>query len=131
MSCDFGVWPTVPRRSNKEASEFYATLCEGNTTGVVASPEIAAFYAELTSRHPEIDDIAEDQLDDHDLCPWSCAFDRSEGHLIMCCVWSKADYVGQLLAGLAVKHNLALYDPQSDRLTYPNEKPTKPWWKVW
>ena len=69
---------------------------------------------------------------DTNLCPWSVAFDRSDGHIIMCCVWSKADYVGELVKDMAAKHGLAFYDPQSDRLMYAGENATpKPWWKLW
>lgn len=133
MSCDYGVWPAEPRRTDEEAGALYAALCEGDTTGVSSSPAIAAFYAELTAKHPEIDDVSEDQLDNTDLCPWSCAFDRSEGHVIMCCVWSKANYVGTHVQGLAFKHGLAFYDPQSDRVSYAAsaEVSRKPWWKIW
>jgi hypothetical protein len=38
----------------------------------------------------------------------------------MCCVWSKASYVHELVQALARKHRLALYDPQSERVTYPD-----------
>jgi hypothetical protein len=38
----------------------------------------------------------------------------------MCCVWSKASYVHELVQVLARKHGLALYDPQSERATYPD-----------
>lgn len=121
MSCDFGIWPSELRLSTSEARNYYSSLCDGVTTAVIASAHIDAFYQELTLRHPEIDDVAEDQLDDHDLCPWSCAFDRSEGHIIICSVWSKAEYVEQLLVRLALKHNLAIYNPQCDRVMYPDK----------
>jgi len=38
----------------------------------------------------------------------------------MSCVWSKATYVHQLVQGLALKHGLALYDPQSEEVVYPD-----------
>lgn len=132
MSCDFGVWPVDPRRTNSEASLFYVALCNGDTTGITPSPAIASFYQELTAKHPEIDDVAEEDIDNHDLCPWSCAFDRSEGHIIMSCIWPKADYVGLHIRSLASKHGLAVYDPQSETIAYfPAAQPRKPWWKVW
>lgn len=111
----------------------YVQLCESDVSGVVASPAIDAFYAELTAKHPDLDDVPEDRIDDTEYCPWSIRFDRSPGHLIMCCVWSRAEYVSQLIASLAKKHGLAVYDPQSDRITYPdgsNGGP-RPWWKLW
>jgi hypothetical protein len=132
MSCDYAVWHTASRLSNDTSASLYARLCERDTSGVIAHAGIESFYNELTEQHPELDDIPEDQLDDSDLCPWSVAFDRSPGHIIMCCVWPKAEYVGDLVARLASKHGLTFYDPQSGRVVYPADAPSsKPWWKFW
>ena len=136
MSCDHGVWFPHKRVSDQEAGLLYAQLCEGDLTGVLPNPAVDSFYEELTARHPEIDTIPDDRIDDHDYCPWSCALDRSEGHVIMPCVWSKADYVSQLVHELGKKHGLAVYDPQSGKISYPdngqNQTNTgKPWWQFW
>jgi hypothetical protein len=144
MSCDYAVWHTMARLNARQAGELHLRLCDGDVSGVAPHPGIDAFYAEITALHPEIDDIPEDRIDDRDVCPWSVAFDRSEGHLILCCVWSKADEVGRLVSRLADKHGLAFYDPQSERIVYPrassgeslSESPeksdaAKPWWKFW
>ena len=132
MSGDFAILSLEKRLSNAEAGELYGALCEGESAGVVPSPAIDAFYSELTARHPEIDDIDEEEIDNLDLCPWSIAFDRSPGHLIICCVWPKASYVEALLTKLAGKHGLALYDPQKEAILYPNGSDgKKPWWKLW
>lgn len=133
MSCDHSVWFPHRRLSNAEAGVLHSALCEGDTSGIQDHPAVDAFYEELVAKHPEIDDISDDQVDDHDFCPWSIAFDRSGGHIVMCCVWSKADYVSALLKSLATKHGLALYDPQSEQVHYPDAPSTasKPWWKLW
>lgn len=115
MSYDLPVWYPRTRIRNEEATELYLRLCDGDTSGVVPYPSIQAFYAELTARHPEIDAIPEDRIGDHAGCPWSCKLDYSPGHVIMCCVWSKASDVHELVQGLARKHGLALYDPQSEK----------------
>jgi len=136
MSCDFGIWFPHKRLSNKEAGEIYQRLCEGDTSDVHPHSAVDAFYAELTAKHPELDTIPEDRIDDHDYCPWSCALDRSPGHVVTACVWSRADYVTQLVHDLARRHGLAVYDPQSDRITYPDDAPassarSRPWWRFW
>jgi len=120
MSFDLAVWYPEKRISDEEARELYVRLCDSDTSGVVAHPAVDAFYAELTAKHPEIDTIPEERIDDHDYCPWSCRLERSPSHVITCCVWPKATYVGQLVESLARKHGLAVYDPQSDRVTYPD-----------
>lgn len=97
----------------------YEALCDGRTDKVEAHPGVDALHSELISLHPEPGDVSEEQRTDFALCPWSYEFDRSPGHLIVSCVWPKADYVGNLLKKLALKHGLAFYDPQSDKVTYP------------
>lgn len=120
MSFDLAVWYPQKRIRNKEATELYLRLCDGHTSGVAPHPAVDAFYAELTARHPEIDTIPKARINDHDYCPWSCKLDHSSHHVIMCCVWSKASYVHPLVHGLARKHGLALYDPQSEEVIYPD-----------
>jgi len=119
MSFDLGVWYPDKRISNEEAGKLYQRLCDSDTSGVVPHPAIDTFYAELTAKHPEIDKVSKEKIDDHDYSPWSCNLDRSPGHVIMSCVCPKATYVYQLVEDLACKHALALYDPQSDVVTYP------------
>ena len=144
MSCDFGVWFPSQQLDSSAAGELYGSLCQGDTSGVEPSSAIDAFFLELTSIHPEIDDVPEEAVGDMDRCPWSIAFDRSPGHLIMCCVWSKAEYVEALIKRLASKHGLVVYDPQASAITYPQGsgarprqsrhqlKPNiKPWWRFW
>lgn len=119
MSFDLAVWYPAKRFSNKEATELYLRLCDGDTSGVLPNPAVDAFYNELIASHPEIDRIPDDKVGDYEYCPWSCKLDRSPGHIIMNCVWSKATYVGQLVESLARKHGLVVYDPQSEKVVYP------------
>ena len=137
MSFDLAVWYPDGPLSNEEAGERYARVCDGDTTGLLEHPAVQAFYDELVARHPEIDDIPEERIDDHEFCPWSVAMDRSPGHVIMCCVWSRAAYVREHVENLAAKHGLVLYNPQEGLAVFPSgaqgPSPTtqKPWWKVW
>ncbi|RYD20414.1 MAG: hypothetical protein EOP88_15185 [Verrucomicrobiaceae bacterium] len=121
MSFDLGVWYPHERLSHEEAEDFYARMNEGE----IDSPP-----------HPSVDAFYEEQTGDFDHCPWSCTHDRSPGHVIMACVWPKADYVGGLVLRLARKHGLALFDPQSGRVTYPvpehdSAGRERPWWRFW
>ena len=119
MSCDFGVWFPSEQLNDEEATALYHRLCEDDAAGVVANPAVDAFYEELTELHPEIDDVPEDEYN-VDLCPWSVAFERSPGHILTSCVWSKAEYVADLLRRLAEKHGLCLYDPQQGQVVVPD-----------
>jgi hypothetical protein len=119
MSFDLGVWNTNKRLTDAEAGKLYAALCQSQTEGVTPHSAVDAFYAELTTRYPELDTVPDDRLDDPDHCPWSCALDRSPGHVIMPCVWSQAENVQRFVTQLAHKHGLTVYDPQMGRVSYP------------
>lgn len=120
MSCDYAIWNTQARLNNAEAGSLYHALCDGDISGIFPNAAIDALYTELTSLHPEIDDVPETQADDLDLCPWSVKIDCSPGHLILCCVWSKGSYVRDLVGSLARKHNLTIFDPQTEQIYYPD-----------
>lgn len=120
MSFDLAVWYPYEKVTDEEAGRIYVDLCEGRPTRLHPHPSIFAFYEELTSLHPEIDDVPEDKLDDVDFCPWSCEFDRSDSFVLMASVWSKEEYVTDLVYELANKHRLAVYNPQIDQISYPD-----------
>ena len=134
MSYDLAIWHQPTKINNERAVEIYLKLIEEDRSDLQPSPMIDAFYTELTKRHPEINDIPEAQIGDHDLSPWSSEFDRSDSHLIITSVWSKADYVANLIFDLARQHQLSVFDPQSETINYPDSEESvssKPWWKFW
>jgi hypothetical protein len=130
MSYDLAVWYPHQRLSNANAGELYVGLCEVLVEPPAAHPAVDAFYRELTARFPEIDTIPEARVDDHDFCPWTSAIDRSPGHLIMGCVSPKAEQVDRFVTGLAFKHGLAVFNPQSGIISYPDSA-AQPWGKFW
>jgi hypothetical protein len=135
MSFDLGVWYPHERLTNAEAGELYVALCDGTAEPPKPHPAMDTLYQELTAKHPEINEVPPDRVDDTESGPWSCEIDRSPGHLIMASVWSQADYVDAFVKELARKHGLAVFDPQSNRITYPDgtlgADPPRPWWKFW
>ena len=133
MSFDLCVFYTVKPHTDAEALKRYIAYCEESdlTPYIEPSPKISEFVKELTTRHPQIDDALEDELDE---CPWSIAFDLSEGHVIMPMVWSKADETPKIIVDLAKKHDLVCFDPQSTKIiTAPPGIHVQPkaWWKFW
>jgi len=130
MSCDYAVWFTPNRLTSSEAVKLYHRLLQGDVSGATFHPGISALYSDLTSMHPEVDAVAEQELE---ACPWSATFDRSDGHIVVCAAWAKADYIGELMKRLAFQHDLAFFDPQSERVMYRDgdDVTTRPWWKFW
>ncbi len=122
MSFDLGVWNTTRRLTQEEAAGVWREGDESNPGLLASSSALDAFCAELTAMHPEIDDIPDEQIDNHELCPWTVAICRSPGQLILCITWSRAEYIRKLIHSLARKHALAVYDPQIGRLSYPMGK---------
>ena len=122
MSYDLTVWFPDRLLSDEQALKQYHKLCNQNISGLKPYSSIDAFYLELSSIHPEIDDVPEDKIGDFDFSPWSIAHDRSDRHIIMCCVWSHADYVHNLVLNLAHKHGLAVFDPQLIKIHYPADR---------
>jgi hypothetical protein len=122
MSYDLAVWYPDRLLSAEQALTQYDELCDENISGLKLHPSIDAFYKELSNIHPEIDDVPEDKLDDVIFSPWSVAHDRSDRHIIMCCVWSRADYVHEFVLNLANKHGLAVFDPQLTKIHYPKDR---------
>lgn len=124
LRVSFDLCAFFPKRhlSNEEAARLYHAACDGKVSELeselVATPALRAFHDELCALHPQIDDIPEDRLDDHEYCPWSIAHDVTDWTVIMCCVWSRADYVHDLVHRLARTHGLAVFDPQESVVIY-------------
>lgn len=113
MSWNCAVWHSNSVKSKQDAEKLYEKLCVDDTSLIGPTQRIQDFYEELTSKHPEIDDVSEDEINNLDICPWSVAFDKSEGHIIMSCVFSRAEYIDGLIQELAKKYELSFYDPQN------------------
>jgi len=77
LSCDFAVWYPYKEPTNVEAEALYKQLCDGRSNLVTPHPAIEDFYREITSLHPEINDVPGDEIDNVELCPWSTEFDKS------------------------------------------------------
>lgn len=121
MSCDYAVWHAEARMSNAQAGRLYRALRAGDTSGVTPTPAVSAFYHEITQMHAEPGAAPEHRDGNRELCPWRAAMDRSDGHLIMRCVCARADYAEKVMRKLARKHGLAMYDPQTAEIRYPND----------
>ena len=113
MSFDLAVMNVHASISLGEAAEIYGELCEGNYGVLQPSERIDTFYRELVERYPDIDSYSDDEVDN---CPWSVEIDVSDGAVVMCIVWSRAEELAPVVMKLAEKHGLACYDPQDDRL---------------
>ncbi len=116
MSYDLAVWHATQPITTREAQEVYFRLCEGDHAAVEPHVGVACFLRDLTRSYPELGEW--DRLEP-DRCPWSAAFDKSEGHVVMCTAFSRADEVTGLVESLAAKHDLVCFNPQGPYVAYP------------
>src|ERR1017187_6406166 len=130
MSFDLGVWYSDEPLTDEDAGDLYVKLCEQRWIPVEESAAVDAFYAELTSRYPEIDSIPEEELEN---CPWSCAHDRSGLHVLMAITWSRCVEIAPVVLKVAARHGLVCYDPQESKVHLPSHLKPRPsrfrsWW---
>jgi hypothetical protein len=90
MSFDLGIWYSKSSLSDKEAGELYLKMCRREWRPAETSSAVDGFYKELTNLYPEIDSVPEREVDS---CPWNCALDRSEGHVLITIAWSRVEEV--------------------------------------
>lgn len=114
MSHDVCVWYPHRKLTKDEAAALFLQLIEGDTSGVQSHASLDAFYKELTSLHPEIDD------DPSEECPWAMEFERSPGHILMSVSWSRAEEMFEVICELATKHGLAVIETEQENPIYPD-----------
>ncbi|MBN1411090.1 MAG: hypothetical protein JW969_09610 [Spirochaetales bacterium] len=107
MSCDFFIFNPSKLDGNKLPEQFDSNI------PLDENSMLYDFYVELTGMHPEINDVPESKLDDTDYCPWSAEIGKDADCLSISCVWSKAEYVHDLLLNLVKKHKVTMFDPQT------------------
>jgi hypothetical protein len=122
MSLDIAIWRTERPIGDAAAGKLYARLVEGDLSGLTPHPSIDAFYEELVARHPEIDDVPLDNIDDATFSPWSCRIDRSPCHLVLACVFSAGEMVGDLVGELQRKHGVTAYVPGDGTEYHPHDE---------
>jgi hypothetical protein len=116
MSYDLAVWHESRPISNEEAHEIYVRLCDDDRSDVRPHPNVRAFMNELTERYPQIDDCDEDEVEN---CPWTVAFDHSDGHVGMCIAWPRLKEIVPIVEELAQEHDLICHDPQGPLVHWP------------
>ena len=117
MNFYLGVWSSERELSDKDAAKRYAALAEGQDVPAGFNGAVYAFVVELTSHYPDIDAVAEEDMDS---CPWACSLDVSESHVIMALTQDNYASVFPLVLQLADRHGLVCYDPQNAKVHLPS-----------
>jgi hypothetical protein len=120
MSFDLFVWDPPGTVSDDQVRACYERVAageEGESDGAVGESErINAFFAELTSKYPLLDDLGEDVANDS---PWSDGPHRADRWVTMLIRFSAPETVATLIEKLARVHGLLLLDPQDGSVYRP------------
>ncbi|PQO25999.1 hypothetical protein C5Y96_21345 [Blastopirellula marina] len=118
MSYDIAVWDLPRTFSRQEANQAWSEMFDGDDTSELLedSPKIDAFQRELEEKYPQLDTLPDDQLD---ASPWSCEFGPEGPTLTLSYAWSRAEEIAHVVFDLAMKHNLAVFDFNSELIYMP------------
>jgi len=120
MSFDLGLWYSPRALGDDQADRVYQALAEGSEVPadapIAPSPAVAAFLADLGARYPDLDTLADDEVDDS---PWASGFESSDRHVLLNIRWHSSDEVLTAITELAAAHGLVLYDPQGETVHLP------------
>jgi hypothetical protein len=111
MSFDLCILDAEPSIAISEASRLYQDFDIDGTTA--PNQKISSLIQEITSRYPQIDDYADEDIDN---CPWAVAFDVDEKCVVICISFSRVGDVVDWISEVASKHDLVCYDPQENKL---------------
>ncbi|RZQ51297.1 hypothetical protein C1E23_20260 [Pseudoalteromonas phenolica] len=133
MSHDLGFFSIKQGATTSEVREAYLSSCEGTSPSWPPSDALKSFISALETKYPCIDRLSDDEIDES---PWSCDFDKGDGHIIVSMVFSRASEVGNFVWGLLEQHELIVFDPQADKAyignnELPENQETKKWWQFW
>ncbi len=88
MSYDLCFWSSRVSVLPGDAEHMYLQLCDNHEVlepGINAEINLQHFQEALTARYPELDSFSDDDIDD---CVWSCDFDVSTAHILVCMSYS-------------------------------------------
>jgi hypothetical protein len=121
MTFDLGVWKSAPSLTATSASFVYSGLCRGEQGPQVlaAGSAITEFYDELTATWPEVRSQSSKLRSSVDT-PWARPLLRAADYVLLSCEWQHAEIVAAYVLGLAGKHGLTVFDPQSEEVYLPD-----------
>ncbi|MCZ0867258.1 hypothetical protein O0V09_18835 [Dasania sp. GY-19] len=133
MSHDLGFFSVKQGATTSEIRSLYQHSCNGDEISWPRSTAFDSFVASLEKEYPCLDSLSDDEVDDS---PWSCGFDKGDGHIIVSMVFSKAAETGNYIWGLLEQNELIVYDPQADKaylgkIELQESQATKKWWQFW
>jgi hypothetical protein len=119
MSYDLGFFSIKQGTTTAQVRAAYLSSREGTALSWPSSKALKSFIFVLENKYPRIDTLTDDEVDDS---PWSCCFDKGEGHIIVSIVYSRASEVGDFIWGLLEQYQLIVFDPQADKAYIGNNE---------
>jgi hypothetical protein len=116
VSFDLAVWEGPKPQTDTDAlAEFERLYAEhiGSGSNEAPSPAIREFVAAITTDHPDLTDLPDDEIDEG---VWSDGplINNARGPFFYFgIVWSRAEDVAPTVARIAAKRGLVCFDPQA------------------
>jgi hypothetical protein len=131
VSFDIAALSAARKLDASEARHVYGARCAGRPWEdlLAADPRMEAFYAELTSRWPELSAFAQDD-EAMEGSPWATDPEHSPGFVIVRVRWPWAREVEVAFCAMAMRHGVYVYDPQTTTLYDPTEPADRDHWSA-
>ncbi|WKD31717.1 hypothetical protein [Streptomyces xanthophaeus] len=113
MSFDLGFWWEEHLITPAEAARKYNAMVEGDTGVGREHPALGVFYGELISQFP---DLTEENFE---VSPWAASLYRTSECVIVSISYPRQREVSDYLLGLAGRSGITCYDPQSEKVYFP------------
>lgn len=113
MSFDLCVWKAAVAPSPDEARETYEALLAGDPSGLVESPDVAAFSRDLARRFTWLRTPDTEPGED------GFEFAADDWHAWLGVPWVALSRIGPVVEELARRHELVMFDPQSGEVHLP------------
>lgn len=122
MSFDVFVWHPPNPISLEDIQAKYASADSEADANDLSSDRIASFRAVIEQKYPALESLSDDAADDS---PWSASPVWTPRWMHAAIRWSAAQQVLDLLQDLAVGFGLALFDPQTSKVSGGTDAPVQ------
>ncbi|QDT35930.1 hypothetical protein [Stratiformator vulcanicus] len=109
MNYDVSLWYSDRLLTAAEAEDVFGRLIEGDPTAAPGFPGVAAFFRELTSRYPPLEDCPAEAIGDY---PWAAGPTANARLVSVSIRFAHLEEIYPALIELAAKHDLVMFDPQ-------------------
>jgi hypothetical protein len=130
VSYDVAVWEGSQPSDDGAATQEFERLYERLEGGEPPSAAIRQYVDVLLARHPDLDELDDDEVDDSPWADGPLIGNASGPFIYFAMVPSAADETLRFVVEVAKTAGLVAFDPQTGKvLTHDSSGPRRRWWK--